>query len=92
MTELEQFVIEAAIEWAFMREASHYGPVCEAVMCAERSLEKAVSALHSEHDGRWRVPAPAIARQSGVVRDTMEMAKLADALLSKLAPPAEGGE
>ena len=54
MTELEQFVVEAAIEWAMWREGVHYGPGQKQLWLAERALEKAVSCLQNEHDGQWR--------------------------------------
>jgi hypothetical protein len=54
MTDLEQAVIEAAIEWAMWREGAHYGPAGEHVLRAEHDLETAVGALHAEHDGNWR--------------------------------------
>ena len=53
MTTQERAVIEAAVELAMWREACHYGPGREQLHKAERDLDRAVSDLHAEHDGRW---------------------------------------
>lgn len=53
LTADEIAVLEAAVEWSDMRQASAYGPAGKWLKTAERDLEEAVADLHSEHDGRW---------------------------------------
>jgi len=56
MTEEEQAVIEAAVEWAMWRIGVHYGPGGKQLKQAERDLDIAVADLHAQHDGQWRAP------------------------------------
>lgn len=57
MTEQEQAVIEAAVEWAMWRAGRHYGPGVRQYEQASTILETMVEELHAEHDGHWQCPA-----------------------------------
>lgn len=55
MTDEEKAVIEAAVKYADMVQAVHYGLVPpETFKKLQRALYDAVEALHNEHEGRWR--------------------------------------
>ena len=56
MTPEEQAVIEAAVELCFVREASRFGPVGDAIERHNRELDQAVGELHGSCDGRWQAP------------------------------------
>lgn len=51
MTDNERAVIEAAVEWAHMRDG--YGKSSRTVELLAQQMADAIDELHNEHDGRW---------------------------------------
>lgn len=57
MTPQEAAVIEAAMEWATLKQGSQYGPLYKALTNALNHLDEACSDLFAECEGGpWRNP------------------------------------
>ncbi len=51
MTDNERAVIEAAVEWGYLRTI--FGNKARPMLLASAALEAALDELHNEHDGKW---------------------------------------